>query len=280
MLITKKINNNVALAQDANGDELVVFGRGVGFPSMPYELTDESVIQRVFYHVNSDLLNTITSISPDVIAVAFDIIRLADEELDSRLNANLYLTLADHLQFSSDRMAEGVVIENPLAAEIPFVYPHEYEIGLKGLEIMREHTGVELPEVEACAIALHIVNAETDGSYSTDMKDVMHNVEVIEGVINLLEREIGEPLDRSSYTYRRFVAHLRYLVRRLQCGEDFREEDTTLLDQIAKDFPESFRLGRAVEKYLNRKYHWKLSNEEKLYLMLYINRLHGRRGGG
>ena len=48
MEVYKKINNNVALARDAKGRELVVFGKGIGFASMPYELTDLSCIQRTF----------------------------------------------------------------------------------------------------------------------------------------------------------------------------------------------------------------------------------------
>ena len=32
MLIKKKINNNVALAEDSSGTEPIVFGKGVGFP--------------------------------------------------------------------------------------------------------------------------------------------------------------------------------------------------------------------------------------------------------
>ena len=52
MQIFKKINNNVALARDAKGRELVVFGKGIGFPAMPYELTDLSAVQRTFYDVN------------------------------------------------------------------------------------------------------------------------------------------------------------------------------------------------------------------------------------
>lgn len=38
MEVYKKINNNVALARDAKGRELVVFGKGIGFASMPYEI--------------------------------------------------------------------------------------------------------------------------------------------------------------------------------------------------------------------------------------------------
>ncbi len=276
MLITKKINNNVAMAQDAQGNELVVFGKGVGFPPMPYELEDESSIQRVFHHVDSDLIATISSIAPEVIAAALDIVKLAAEELDCELNANLYLPLADHLQFSTDRLTQGVVMENPLAPEIPFVYPHEYEIGVKGLQIMREHTGVNLPQDEACAIALHIVNAESaGGSYSSNMQSVMQDVEVIDGIVALLEREMGTSFDRSSYNYRRFAAHLRYLIKRLKRGDEWREEDATLLDQISKDFPHAYQLARAVEAHLKKTKHWRLSNEEILYLMLYINRFHG-----
>lgn len=35
MEVYKKINNNVALARDAKGRELVVFGKGIGLPPCP-----------------------------------------------------------------------------------------------------------------------------------------------------------------------------------------------------------------------------------------------------
>lgn len=35
MLITKAINNNVVLAEDENGRELVLFGKGLGFRGAP-----------------------------------------------------------------------------------------------------------------------------------------------------------------------------------------------------------------------------------------------------
>lgn len=57
MEVYKKINNNVALARDAKGRELVVFGKGIGFASMPYELTDLSRIQRTFYDVKRSILH-------------------------------------------------------------------------------------------------------------------------------------------------------------------------------------------------------------------------------
>ena len=44
MKIIKKINTSAAIALDSFGKEIVVFGKGIGFPSVPYELEDLSLI--------------------------------------------------------------------------------------------------------------------------------------------------------------------------------------------------------------------------------------------
>ena len=274
MLITKKINNSVAMAQDAEGHELVVFGKGIGFPEVPYELADESCIQRVFRHVNDDLMQTIESIKPEVIEVCLDIVKMAEEKLECQLNPNLYLMLADHLQFAADRYIEGIVIQNPLSAEIPFVYTHEYEVGRAGVQLVRETTGMDLPEEEACAIALHLANAESHGGkFSQNMKAVMDDVQIIENIVDRIQRELGKQFDRTSHNYLRFVSHLRYLIRRLRQGEEMPVSDSTLLDQVGKDFPRASITARKVARRLEHKRGWKLSNEEMLYLILYIHRL-------
>lgn len=78
MLVTKKINNNVALAQDADGNELVVFGRGVGFPKTPYELRDTSSLQRIFRHVDDGVMASIARISADVMELSIEIVEFAE----------------------------------------------------------------------------------------------------------------------------------------------------------------------------------------------------------
>lgn len=274
MRITKPINNNAAMAEDDLGHELVVFGKGIGFPPAPYELEDESVIQRVFHHVNDDLMQTITSINPDVLAAALDIVRMAEHELECELNPNLYLMLADHLQFSSERYARGIVMENPLAGEIPYVYPREYEIGKRSVHMMKETAGIEFPDNEACGIALHLVNAETNGGgYSASMRAVMEDVEIIDTVIDILQSKLDVEFDKSSHGYLRFVAHLRYLIRRLRKGEEVPSSDNSLIEQVKKDFSRAYSAARVVARHLRRKRGWRLSNEEMLYLVLYINRL-------
>ncbi|RRF91978.1 MAG: hypothetical protein DUD31_08135 [Coriobacteriaceae bacterium] len=38
MQVVRNINNNVALCLDSQGNELVAFGRGIGFRKPPYEV--------------------------------------------------------------------------------------------------------------------------------------------------------------------------------------------------------------------------------------------------
>lgn len=274
MLILKKINNNVALASTDTGEEVVVFGKGVGFHEMPYELEDESVIQRVFRDVDEKSIDGFEGISDEVLLVASDIVALADKALDCKLAGNLVISLADHLQYAVERAGEGVAIENPLSHEVAFVYPRETELGHRGVEIVLDRLGVELPESEVTSIALHLVNAEVDGMGSAqDMDLVMKGTVILERATQIIEGQLGQKLDRTSYAYVRFVAHLRFLIRRLMRGSCKETENSGLFRQAARDFPDAYRCAAGVNEYLKRDYNWSCSDEEMLYLMMHVNRL-------
>lgn len=274
MLILKKINNNVALASTDTGEEVVVFGKGVGFHEMPYELEDESVIQRVFRDVDEKSIDGFEGISDEVLLVASDIVALADKALDCKLAGNLVISLADHLQYAVERAGEGVAIENPLSHEVAFVYPRETELGHRGVEIVLDRLGVELPESEVTSIALHLVNAEVDGMGSAQDMDLgMKSTVILERATQIIEGQLGQKLDRTSYAYVRFVAHLRFLIRRLMRGSCKETENSGLFRQAARDFPDAYRCAAGFNEYLKREYNWSCSDEEMLYLMMHVNRL-------
>lgn len=274
MLILKKINNNVALASSDAGEEIVVFGKGVGFHEMPYELEDESVIQRVFRDVDEKCIGGFANIADDVLLVASDIVAMADKALDCALAGNLVVCLADHLQYALERTGDGIAIENPLSHEVAFVYPREVELGRRGIELVSERMGVNLPESEITSIALHLVNAEVDGMGSSqDMDLVMKSTVILERATQIIEGQLGQQLDRTSYAYVRFVAHLRFLIRRLMRGGCKEAENSGLFRQAARDFPDAYRCAAGINEYLKRDYNWSCSDEEMLYLMMHVNRL-------
>lgn len=274
MLILKKINNNVALASSDAGEEIVVFGKGVGFHEMPYELEDESVIQRVFRDVDEKCVGGFANIADDVLLVASDIVAMADKALDCALAGNLVVCLADHLQYALERTGDGIAIENPLSHEVAFVYPREVELGRRGIELVSERMGVNLPESEITSIALHLVNAEVDGMGSSqDMDLVMKSTVILERATQVIEGQLGQQLDRTSYAYVRFVAHLRFLIRCLMRGGCKETENSGLFRQAARDFPDAYRCAAGINEYLKRDYNWSCSDEEMLYLMMHVNRL-------
>ncbi len=274
MLILKKINNNVALAASDAGDEVVVFGKGVGFHEMPYELTDESLIQRKFYNVPENLQDMMVSLPDDILLAAGDIACDASQQLGCKLSGALPMILADHLQFAVQRDDDQVYAPNPLEHEVAFIYPRELEAGKRGLDIVEKHTGVRLGDNEATSIALHIVNAEIDGmGRAKDMDFVMKSTRVLDEVTHAVEEQIGHPIDTTSFAYIRFLAHLRYLVRRLVKGACQQTENSSLFMQAARDFPEAYQCAYAINRVFEKELNQSCSDEELLYLMMHINRL-------
>ena len=215
MKLLRKINNNAAVAQDNRGREMVVLGRGVGFHPMPYELTDLSVVYRTFYDVDPQYYEILSNLPEDALLAAADITEQAEITLHTELNPNLPFTLADHIAFAQQREKQGIRMAAPLHYDVQHLYPREYELGLRALETVRLRTSSSLPRAEAVSIALHIVNAELEGS---DLSSTLTAVEVLDEVTTSVEQELGIVLNRESYNYARFAMHIQFLVRRLSAG--------------------------------------------------------------
>lgn len=215
MKLVKKINTSAALAIDRTGHEIVVMGKGIGFPQMPYKLDDLSKIERTFYDVDPKYLGMIAELSQPIVMVCADIADQAGIELDCSLNPNLPFTLADHIQFAAERLKKGVDLTTPIAYDIRHLYPREAAMADMALKMLNEQTGMNLPASEAISIAMHFINAEAE---SGDMHSLMLSMQVIAKVNEIVESSLHIQLDKDSYNYSRFATHLRYLIQRLQAG--------------------------------------------------------------
>lgn len=274
--LTKKINNNVALGKDEAGHDVVVFGKGLGFHRMPYDLDDLSGVVRMFKDVGLGQAEMLAGIDDDVLLAASDIADFAHGELDVKLGPNLPLTLADHLQFAIERRKQGAEFANPLANEIASVYPLELSIGRTGVGIFNHRVKyANLPEDEAYNIAMHLVNNEVGGAGDkSSIHLVMESTRLVEGASKIIEATMNVRLSHDSYAYRRFAAHFRYLVARLSDGSpDEKSGNSSLFEEVRKDFPEVYDCVMQIQSYLFKECGWTCSNEELLYLMMHVNRL-------
>lgn len=196
MLIVKKINTNAALAVDSSGEEIVVLGKGVGFPSVPYELTDLSKIDQTFYNIDPKYVGMIAGLPQQILLASAAIAEEAEIRLHCELNPNLPLTLADHLNFAIERLRKGMDLTTPIAYDVQHLYPREAELGIRALELLREYANVTLPDSEAISVALHLINAEVENG---DLHSVMMTLKIISEICKIIQNSLKITLDEDSY---------------------------------------------------------------------------------
>ena len=272
MKIIKKINTSAAIALDSAGNEIVVLGKGIGFPSVPYELTDLSRIEKTFYDVNSRYFGMIGGLPQSILLASAEIAEMAELELGAELNPNLPFTLADHLNFAVNRLKKGMDLTGAIAYDIKHLYPKETEIGKRGLEIFKDKTKITLPDTEAVNIAMHLINAE---SKVEDLSQVMKITKILNEVENIIESYLNYKLDKNSYKYSRLVAHLRYLIQRLSSNQSVEVKNEIMLNTLTKEYPLIYECAKSIANYLEGTWGWKCNDDEVLYLMLHINRTKG-----
>lgn len=270
MQIIRSINTSAAIGLDSSGHEVVLLGKGIGFPKVPYELEDLSIIDRSFYDVDPRYLEMLSSIQEPFLMASADLVEQAEINLECQLNPNLPFTLADHLQFAAERIAKGIDLTAPLAYDVKHLYPKEYELGDLALDILQDYTGTRLPESEAVTIALHLINAEAELG---DDHGVSAMLQIISEVDEIVEHKLHFKLDKESYNYSRFAMHLRYLIQRLSSATPVDNIGGGMLKPLALEYPDIYICAREVTEFLKKNYGWQCNDEETLYLMLHINRV-------
>ncbi|MCS4454706.1 PRD domain-containing protein [Clostridium botulinum] len=166
MKVVKVINNNLIKSFDDNNNEILVMGCGLGYKKAPGHEVDEKLIERIYTCNDRKDSNQLTKLLKKIplehIQVTNQIVSFAKASLGKKLNENVYITLADHINFAIERQKDGVAIKNALLWEIKKFYNHEFLVGKEALSIIKNKLGVTLSEDEAGFIALHIVNALMD----------------------------------------------------------------------------------------------------------------------
>lgn len=272
MKVIKKINNNVALCLDNNGHELIAFGNGIGFPRMPYELTDLSKVSRTFYGVDASFISMMETLDEGVLKVCIQIVDHAKMALDTGLTANVVFTLADHISFAIERMHKGIEIKMPLYHDLAYLYEREVEVGRYALKLIRSELHEYLPDSESYAVALHLINAEEQPGGS----ELFDSDKIIGQVVRIIEGYFEIQLSKEDFNYSRFVTHMQYLLKRKSGNTAVSSDNRRLFREMKENFPEIYGCVKDIGKYFRDMLEWSLSEEELLYLMLHINRLCAR----
>lgn len=271
MEIIKNINNNFAVAKDKKGNTVIIRGKGIGFGSVPREVereVDKSKIERSYYDVDENLLSLINSIPEDIISISTKIIDYARMVIDNPISSSIVFTLADHINFAIKRFKKNMDIKLPFVYDIQHLYEKEYRIGLYGLNLLKKEMKQYLPTEEASYIAMHLINAEEQSKNKT-----LDDEKVLEDIAMMIESEYDMKINRDSFNYSRFASHIFYLLKRGKTNHLVATDNKELFQKIKKDYKKSYECSEKIAIYLRDKLKILLNEEEKLYLMLHINRL-------
>jgi len=272
MIIKKIFNNNAILAKDSDKHEFVVMGCGIAFKKNVGDKVEENLIEKTFILKQKDASEKFKLLLEDIptehVSLCYDIIEYAKNILGVELNDYIYVTLTDHISYALKLFDEGLNRPNPLIWEIKKFYTKEFEIGLKALEFIEDETGTRLPEDEACNIALHLINAQVNKS-NGKIEDITNQTKMIKDILNIVKYAYNIPLDEKSLNYERFITHLRFFFQRLNKNQEVEGEDDFLLKQVKAKYKKAFDCMLKIEAYLEKE----LSDEEKLYLTIHIQRV-------
>lgn len=238
MKIIKKINNNVAIALDGRGKELIVFGKGIGFPKIPYELTDLSKVERTFYDIEPQYYGLLQELPEDIIRVASKMVLRIKNQVAKNLNPNLVFILADHINFAVERARKGLDISLPYSYELEYEQPGITKLAAFFVKNIRKRYQVFLPKGEITSITMHILNAMEGTSGKLEEKE--SSGVIIRKVTEIIEEHFDIQIDKESFNYFRFKNHMKYFVDRKSRKEEFTDQNQELYDSMRKSYPETY----------------------------------------
>lgn len=212
--------------------------------------------------------NVILNIPESYLEITESIVETLKRDYNKELHDIIYVSLTEHIHSAVERFKNGIEIKNPLLNEIKSLYREEYSVALKGLEIIKNKLGVAFGKDEAGYITSHIINAQLDGS----MNNTAEITRIVQKILNIIEFNLLIDIREDSPSYDRVVTHLKFLSLRV-LNNTINDEDDELFEIFRKKYPQCYNCVNVISDYFMKEYNYYLTKAEKMYLIIYIQRL-------
>lgn len=273
--IERVLNNNAVVSLNAQQEEIIITGPGIAFKKKYGGYISKDKVDKIYKLDKAEdtnkLMELFREIPNEYIEIVGKAIQMARDKYQLILNDTLYLSLSDHMNSALQRYQQGVLFENKLLWEIKHIYQQEFDIAKDVIEMIKEHTGMELPEDEAAFIALHIVNAEAEYR----MNDIHIVTKRTNDILKIIDMHFHLQIDKESLAYYRLLTHIKYFVNRILRKEELDINDQqTLYQSLKVSYPNCVKCIYKIHNYLKINEAYELKEIEKLYLLLHISRLY------
>ncbi len=273
--ILKVVNNNVLIILDEKGDEAVAMGRGIGFKKKSGEVIPYDKIEKVFVlsekELNNKLQQLISVLPAEHFMLSEKIIQCIKSVTNWSLSDNIYITLTDHISAAIYRHNQNIHLENALHWDIKHLYPEEYILGKKALDIIEAECGIQFPSDEASYIAMHLVNARlnTDGN----MEFVHKVTKLIREITNIIRYHFHFEHALESGEYYQLINYIKTLAPQIFRQSTNKKSFLELFDVIQTHYAEIYPCVKKIQKHIETQYSYSLTGEEMLSISICISQL-------
>lgn len=273
MRIQRILNNNVVVAHDAINHECIIIGKGIGFGKKTGDVIDPSLAQKIYRHDEKINLTSSQDVYSDIpeplFRIVTGIVSQAALRLDRNIHKSVYASLLDHINFAIERDRAGIPLKNQLLWDIKRLYREEFRIGSEAIEKMNIQLGTSLDENEAAFIALHLLNAQKDGT----MPDVSDVSKIIQETLNIIKYYFRIEYKEESLNYQRLVTHLKFFAHRLLSHSYVDNRDGSMNEMVAQKYKKSHECAEKISDFFAKTYGRELTDDEIMFLTMHTENL-------
>lgn len=277
MLIKQVFNNNVVLVHDdLKNREYILIGKGLGFQKKKGMKADIDKVEKKFISDDASVKKRLIALAEEVDPAIFDatseIISQIEKELGQELYKYIYLSLTDHIAFAIKRYKEGIIVRNSFLYEIKRIYKKEFRAAIIALDYLNKRFDLDLLEDEAGFIAIHIVNSYYQGKsdkYDEDLKVL----KILKNILNIIRYYYKIEYDEDDLDYDRLLTHVRFFAKRVLLKKKLDDNNDDLLELVKIKYDRAYRCVEKINDYIMKNYSYEIGNDEKLYLILHIDRV-------
>lgn len=270
--IIKVLNNNsILVLSNETKREYILMGSGIGFGKMPGQQIESVKGAKVYSLVTrkkkQSALKAVNAIEPVFLEISGQIIDLAEEEF-SQVNRDILLAMADHIALAAKRARENMQFPNPFTKDIQMLFSKEFQVALKGREVIESKAGVVISEDEVGLIALHIHAGLSDEMVS----ETLETTRIIDECISIIEEHFQMEVPKDSLAYARMMSHLYYMAARARKNEPLKID---MNDYIYEKYPRTGKAAELVCAYMGKEMKKEIQKEEIGFLAIHIQRILG-----
>ena len=120
---------------------------------------------------------------------------------------------------------------------------------------------------------MHLINAQDKALDGTVPGLEEQYDEILDRITFIIEEELGVHVRRNTFNYARFATHVQYLLKRVLEQKHIDSENLQMYQSMREEYPDISACVDKIARCLADVWSAELTEEERLYLILHVNRV-------